>query len=164
MSNALDEVMLKLSKDSPLKTRKDVLILASIVEKEAGNDQERAKIAGVFINRLKKGMKLQADPTTVYAITEGKEPLGRSLKRKDIRIKSPYNTYHVYGLPIGPISCPGRASLEAVVSPAKTDALYFVVDGRGGHNFSKTLKEHNRHVRQFRNRVRQQILSNNQAK
>lgn len=159
MSNALDEVMPKLSKDSPLKTRKDVLILASIVEKEAGNDVERPKVAGVFINRLRKGMKLQADPTTVYAITEGKEPLGRSLKRNDMRIKSPYNTYHVYGLPVGAISCPGRASLEAVVSPAKTDALYFVVNGKGGHSFSKTLKEHNRHVQRFKARVRKQRLS-----
>lgn len=164
MSNALDEVMPKLSKDSPLKTRKDVLILASIVEKEAGSDQERPKIAAVFINRLKKGMKLQADPTTVYAITEGKESLGRSLKRKDMKIKSPYNTYHVYGLPVGPISCPGRASLEAVVSPAKIAALYFVVNGKGGHSFSKTLKEHNRHVQKFKDRVRRQRLSKSKAK
>ena len=142
MSNALDEVMLKLPKDSPLETRKDVLILASIVEKEAGNDKERPKVAAVFINRLKKGMKLQADPTSAYAITEGKYKLDRSLKRKDLRIKSPYNTYHIYGLPVGAISCPGRASLEAVVAPAKTDALYFVVNGKGGHSFSKTLKEY----------------------
>lgn len=164
MSSALDEVMTKLSKNSPLKTRKDVLILASIVEKEAGNDLERPEIAAVFINRLKKGMKLQADPTTVYAITEGKEPLGRSLKKKDMRIKSPYNTYHVYGLPIGPISCPGRASLEAVVSPAKSDALYFVVNGKGGHSFSKTLREHNLHVQKFKARVRKQRLSRNNTK
>lgn len=159
MSKALDEVMLKLSKSSPLKTRKDVLILASIVEKEAGNEQERAKIAGVFINRLRKGMKLQADPTTVYAITKGKVMLNRSLKRKDMSIKSPYNTYHVHGLPKGPISCPGRASLEAVVSPEKTDALYFVVDGTGGHSFSKTLKEHNYHVEKYKNRIKQQRLA-----
>lgn len=163
MSKALDEVMLKLPKSSPLKTRKDVLILASIVEKEAGNDQERAKIAGVFINRLRKGMKLQADPTTVYAITKGKRTLDRSLKRKDMNIKSPYNTYHVYGLPKGPISCPGRASLEAVVLPEKTDALYFVVDGTGGHSFSKTLKEHNYHVRKFKNRIKQQKLAKNKT-
>lgn len=164
MSKALDEVMPKLSKSSPLKTRKDVLILASIVEKEAGNDRERAKIAGVFINRLRKGMKLQADPTTAYAITKGKRLLARSLQRKDMRIKSPYNTYHVYGLPKGPISCPSRASLEAVVSPEKTDALYFVVDGTGGHSFSKTLKEHNFHVRKFKNRIKQQRLAKNKNK
>jgi len=163
MSKALDELMPKLPQTSPLKTRKDILILASIVEKEAGNDQERAKIAGVFINRLRKGMKLQADPTTVYAITKGKTSLARSLNRQDMSIKSPYNTYHVYGLPEGPISCPGRASLEAVVLPEETDALYFVVDGKGGHNFSKTLKEHNRYVSEFRNRVRQQKLAKNKA-
>ena len=158
MSSALDEVMLKLPKDSPLKTREDVLILASIVEKEAGNDAERPKVAGVFINRLRKGMKLQADPTTVYAITEGREPLGRNLKRNSMRIKSPYNTYHVYGLPVGAISCPGRASLEAVVSQVKTEALYFVVNGKDGHSFSKTLKEHNRHVQRFKARVKKQRL------
>jgi UPF0755 protein len=156
MSNALDEVMTKLSEDSPLKTRKDVLILASIIEKEAGNDQERPKIAAVFINRLNKGMKLQADPTSAYAITEGKHKLGRRLKRKDLKIESPYNTYHIYGLPVGPISCPGRASLEAAVNPAKTNALYFVVNGKGGHSFSKTLREHNRHVQKFKARVRAQ--------
>ena len=161
MSNALDEVMLKLPKDSPLKTRKDVLIFASIVEKEAGNDKERSKVAAVFINRLKKGMKLQADPTSAYAITEGKYKLDRSLRRKDLRIKSPYNTYHIYGLPVGAISCPGRASLEAAVAPAKTDALYFVVNGKGGHSFSKTLKEHNRHVQKFKERVTQQKLAKN---
>jgi len=159
MSNALDEVMLKLPQDSPLKTRKDVLILASIIEKEAGNDQERSKVAAVFINRLKKGMKLQADPTSAYAVTEGKYKLDRSLNRKDLRLKSPYNTYHIYGLPVGAISCPGRASLGAAVAPAKTDALYFVVNGQGGHSFSKTLKEHNHHVQKFKARVRLQKLA-----
>jgi UPF0755 protein len=155
MSGALDQVMTKLSKDSPLKTRKDILILASIIEKEAGNNEERAKIAAVFINRLKKGMKLQSDPTTVYAITEGKEALGRSLSRNDLKIDSPYNTYNVKGLPPGAISCPGRASLEATVAPAEIDALYFVANCEGGHSFSKTLKEHNLHVKKFRTRIKQ---------
>lgn len=159
MSLALDEVMAKLPKESPLKTRMDVLTLASIIEKEAGNDRERPKIAAVFINRLKKGMKLQADPTTIYAITEGKYKLERSLKRSDMQIASPYNTYHAYGLPPGPISCPGRASLEAAVTPAKTNALYFVVDGKGGHNFSKTFREHNRYVQQFKQRVKRKNKS-----
>jgi len=154
MSQALDKVMLKLKANSPLKTRKDVLILASIIEKEAGNNQERPKIAGVFINRLKRGMKLQADPTTIYAVTEGKYKLKRTLRRSDLKAASPYNTYHVYGLPLGPIACPGRASLEAAVNPTKTDALYFVVNGKGGHNFSSTLKEHNRYVQEFKARVR----------
>ena len=164
MSNALDEIMPKLSKNSPLKTRKDVLILASIIEKEAGNDQERPKVAAVFINRLKKGMKLQADPTTIYAITKGKRSLGRSLTKRDLRAKSEYNTYFVYGLPPGPISCPGRASLESVVSPAKIEALYFVANGKGSHNFSKTLKEHNYHVQKFRDRARKRKLSKNNNK
>lgn len=154
MSRTLDEVMSKLSPNSPLKTRKDVLIMASIVEKEAGHDNERAKIAAVFLNRLNKGMKLQADPTAAYALTGGKYKLERLLNRKDLKIKSPYNTYHVYGLPAGPISCPGRESLEAVVAPVKTDALYFVVNGQGGHNFSNTLKEHNNHVQKFKTRAR----------
>lgn len=150
MSLALDEVMQKLSPSSPLKSRMDVLILASIVEKEAGNDSERARIAGVFINRLNKKMKLQADPTSAYAVTEGKYKLARPLTKADLRTPSPYNTYFVIGLPIGPIACPGRKSLEAVVNPTKTDELYFVVNGLGGHNFSKTLDDHNNHVQNFR--------------
>ncbi len=152
MSNALDEVMPKLSPNSPLKSRKDVLILASIVEKEAGNDLERPLIAAVFINRLKKNMKLQADPTSAYAVTDGKYKLKRPLTKSDLKIASPYNTYYIFGLPIGAISCPGKKSLEAVVNPAKTDDLYFVANGSGGHNFSKTLKDHNHHVQNFRNR------------
>ncbi len=146
MSLALDEVMQKLPPSSPLKSRKDVLILASIIAKEAGHDDERPKIAGVFINRLKKNMKLQACPTVIYALTEGKYKLKRSLSKKDLKIKSPYNTYYSFGLPPGAISSPSKKSLEAVVKPAKTDALYFVVNGKGGHNFSKTFNEHNQHI------------------
>lgn len=150
MSGTLDEIMLKLPKDSPVKTRREVLILASIIEKEAGNDSERTSVAAVFLNRLKKGMKLQADPTSVYAITKGKYKLNRQLTKKDLKIESPYNTYHVSGLPAGPISCPGRKSLEAVVNPAPIDSLYFVVDGKGGHRFSNTLKKHNDNVLLFK--------------
>jgi UPF0755 protein len=159
MSVALDEVMQKLPPKSPLKTRKDVLIMASIIEKEAGNDSERAMVSGALMNRLKKGMKLQADPTVAYAVTEGKYKLSRALTRRDLQINSPYNTYHIQGLPAGPISCPGRASLEAAVAPAKTNALYFVVDGNGGHHFSNTLEQHNIYVQQFRARSRQQAAS-----
>ena len=158
MSKALDSVMLKLKEDSPLKTRKDVLIFASIVEKEAGNEKERPLIAGVFINRLRKGIKLQADPTVIYAVTEGKYKLNRALSRVDLQIASKYNTYKIVGLPPGPISCPGVASLEASVLPPKTDALYFVVDGSGGHSFSSTLQEHNMHVQRFRQRVKEQEI------
>lgn len=156
MSEVLDQVMQKLSPDSPLKSRKDVLILASIVEKEAGNDAEKSRIAAVFINRLKKKMKLQADPTTIYAITEGQYKLNRLLTKKDLKIESLYNTYYINGLPPGAISCPGRKSLEAVVNPAKTKDFYFVVNGFGGHNFSETLLEHNAYVQAMRNRKMQE--------
>lgn len=156
MSVAIDEAMAILNKDSPLKTRKDVLIMASIIEKEAGNDDERPMVAGVFINRLNKGMKLQADPTVAYAITEGQNRLTRKLTKTDLRISSPYNTYHIHGLPKGPICCPGKKSIMAAVRPAKTKALYFVVDGNGGHVFSNTLKDHNHHVSNFRARVKAQ--------
>jgi UPF0755 protein len=150
MSKALDEAMKKLAPDSPIKTRKDVLILASIVEKEAGNNKEKPLIAGVFINRLNKGMRLQADPTIIYAITMGKTKMPRLLSRKDLEIDSPYNTYKISGLPPGAIACPGKLSIEAVASPAKTNALYFVVSGKGGHNFSSTLDEHNQNVKKYR--------------
>jgi UPF0755 protein len=153
MSAALDKAMEQLDPQLPLKTRKDVLIMASIIEKEAGSDTEKPLIAGVFINRLNKGMKLQADPTTIYALTEGKQKLDRTLTTKDLKIESPYNTYHIFGLPKGPISCPGEKSIMAAVKPAKTDALYFVVNGEGGHAFSNTLNEHNIHVQKYRERV-----------
>jgi len=154
MSRTLDETMSKLPANSPLKTRSDVLIMASIIEKEAGHDDERKKIAAVFLNRLKKGMKLQADPTTAYAITKGKYKLTRALTYADLKNPSPYNTYYVHGLPVGPIACPGRASLEAVVAPAISNDLYFVVNGLGGHNFSQSLKEHNIYVQKFKARRR----------
>lgn len=150
MSNNLDKVMINLSPDSPLKTRLDILTLASIVEKEAGSDAEKPIIAAVFLNRLKKNMKLQADPTTIYALTEGKFKLARALTKKDLLQELPYNTYYIKRLPPGPISCPSLKSLEAVVKPAKTDALFFVVDGKGGHNFSNNLNDHNRFVEMYR--------------
>nr|WP_253307567.1 endolytic transglycosylase MltG [Rickettsia endosymbiont of Ceutorhynchus assimilis] len=150
MSFNLDETMAKLSPDSPLKTRLEVLTLASIIEKEAGSNLEKPMIAAVFLNRLRKNMKLQADPTTIYALTEGKVKLGRSLTRKDLLQELPYNTYYIKGLPPGPICCPSKGSLEAVVNPAKITSLYFVVDGKGGHNFSNNIADHNRHVDSYR--------------
>jgi UPF0755 protein len=134
----------------PLASPEDLVILASIVEKETGLSGERREVAGVFINRLRQGMKLQSDPTTIYAITRGKDVLGRGLKRSELAKKDPYNTYHAEGLPPGPIANPGEAALMAVAQPAETEALFFVADGTGGHAFAKTLAEHNRNVARWR--------------
>lgn len=154
MADNMGETLAKLWAARPdgyiLKSPKDVLVLASIVEKETGVAAERPKIAGVFLNRLKKGMRLQSDPTVVYALTDGAGALGRALTRDDLKIDSPYNTYRIKGLPPGPIANPGRAALAAVLNPAKTDALYFVADGTGGHVFAKTLRDHNRNVQKWR--------------
>lgn len=136
--------------DLPLSTPEEAVILASIVEKETGVDAERALVAGVFINRLRKGMRLQSDPTVVYGITMGAGPLGRGLKRSELDAKTPFNTYQIKGLPPTPIANPGEASITAVLNPEQTDALYFVADGSGGHEFAKTLTEHNRNVRAWR--------------
>jgi UPF0755 protein len=134
----------------PVQSPAEMLILASIVEKETGLSGERAEVAGVFINRLRRGMKLQSDPTTIYAVTRGKGVLGRGLKRSELAKEDPYNTYHTDGLPPGPIANPGEAALMAVAQPAETDALFFVADGTGGHAFAKTLAEHNRNVARWR--------------
>ncbi|MCP9223565.1 endolytic transglycosylase MltG [Erythrobacter sp. LQ02-29] len=126
----------------------DAVTLASIVEKETGLPKERRMVAGLYSNRLKDGMRLQADPTLIYPITKGK-PLGRRIERSEIRAVNGYNTYSMTGLPKGPITNPGRASIEAVLNPAPTDAVYMVADGTGGHVFAKTLEEHNANVQKW---------------
>lgn len=135
----------------PFKSLEEVVILASIVEKETGlKAEERARVAGVFINRLRKGMPLQSDPTVIYALTKGKGALGRVLLLDDLQHSSPYNTYENDGLPPAPICNPGRAALEAVLNPENNDYIYFVADGTGGHAFASTLSEHNRNVANWR--------------
>ncbi len=140
----------------PLASPEEALVLASIVEKETALDSERALVASVFINRLKRGMGLQSDPTVVYGLTQGQGPLGRALTRQDLDTPSAYNTYLIDGLPPGPIANAGRAALQAVLNPATTGYLYFVADGSGGHAFAKTLDEHNRNVAKWRKLQRQQ--------
>lgn len=156
MTDLIEELWPSRTADLPINTPAEAVILASIVEKETSVANERARVAGVFVNRLRRGMRLQSDPTVVYALTAGSGSLGRRLTRNDLAIESPFNTYRVGGLPPGPIANPGRASLAAVLNPAKTDDLYFVADGKGGHAFAKTLAEHQRNVRRWRRHRAQQ--------
>lgn len=150
MQRTVDELWESRAPSLPLATPYEAVILASIVEKETGVAAERVKVAGVFINRLNKKMRLQSDPTVVYGITNGAGPLGRALTRKDLDGVTAFNTYEINRLPPTPIANPGRKAIEAVLNPAQTDAIYFVADGTGGHAFAKTLKEHNRNVRAWR--------------
>lgn len=149
MQAAMDKTVADLwpgrSARSVVKTPAEAIILASIVEKETGKAAERRQVAGVYSNRLAKGMKLDADPTVIYPITQGK-PLGRRIRQSELAADTGYNTYLKPGLPKGPIANPGRASIAAVLDPAPTDALFFVADGSGGHVFAATLDEHNANV------------------
>jgi UPF0755 protein len=147
---AVDQIWARRAASLPLRSPYELVILASIVEKETGKADERPRVASVFLNRLKKGMRLQSDPTTVYGLAGGKGALRRGLTRPEIEKPTPYNTYLIDGLPPGPIANPGRAALEAVASPSRTQDLYFAADGTGGHVFAETLDQHSRNVQRWR--------------
>ena len=148
MTQAVQELWPKRSKNTVVKTPQEAVTLASIVEKETSKKSELREVAGVYSNRLTKGMMLQADPTIIYPITRGK-PLGRRIRQSEIQAVNDYNTYSMTGLPKGPIANPSRAAIEAVLNPASTSALFFVADGSGGHVFADTLEEHNRNVEKW---------------
>ncbi|MEE8252365.1 MAG: endolytic transglycosylase MltG, partial [Hyphomicrobium sp.] len=136
--------------DLPLKSPQEAIIFASIVEKETGRPDERSRVAGVFMNRLRTGMRLQSDPTVIYGIAGGQGRLGRPITRADLRQQSAHNTYQIKGLPPTPICNPGRSAIDAALKPAETKELYFVADGSGGHAFSTTLIQHNAAVSNWR--------------
>jgi len=150
MAETLAALWAKRPEGYPLASPEEALVLASIVEKETGVAAERARVAAVFVNRLRRGMRLQSDPTVVYGLTQGQGPLGRELTRADLQTPHAWNTYVIAGLPSGPIANPGRAALEATLRPATTNELFFVADGTGGHAFAETLDEHNRNVARWR--------------
>ena len=146
MRKTLEEAWAGRREDSPLQSPYEMLVLASIIEKETALDEEREQIAGVFVRRLQRGMRLQTDPTVIYGLGEA---FDGDIRRRDLQADTPYNTYTRHGLPPTPIAMPGRASLWAAARPADGDALYFVADGDGGHTFSATLAEHQAAVRRF---------------
>ena len=150
MENTLEELWNKRDLEISIKTPKEAVVMASIIEKETSRNSERAHIASVFYNRMKQGIRLQSDPTVIYAVTEGHVDQMKRVTYKDLKFQSLYNTYVIYGLPRGPISNPGRASIEAVLHPMKTKDIYFVADGTGGHVFSPTYREHQQNVQNWR--------------
>ena len=147
---AVREIWEHRSPDLPIKTPEQLVILASLVEKETGKAEERTRVAAVFVNRLKQKMRLQSDPTIIYGLVGGKGTLGRPIMKSEITQPSPYNTYLIEGLPPGPITNPGRAALEAAANPARTRELYFVADGSGGHVFAETYEQQQRNVARLR--------------
>ena len=146
----VEEVWSHRAPDTPIKSPFEMLTLASIVEKETGKADERPRVAGVFVNRLVKGIPLQSDPTIVYGLVGGKGTLGRGILKSELEQKTPYNTYSISGLPPGPICNPGRAAMEAVANPSRTKDIYFVADGTGGHAFAETLDQHRQNVQRWR--------------
>ncbi|MBL4864342.1 MAG: endolytic transglycosylase MltG [Rhodobiaceae bacterium] len=154
MAHAHEEAIKRLwdtrAENLPITTIEEAVILASIVEKETGLAAERPRVAAVFVNRLRRGMRLQSDPTIIYGLTDGKGPLGHPIRRSELDRQTIYNTYQIDGLPPTPIANPGVASLEAVLNPPETKELYFVADGTGGHTFAETLRQHQRNVTKWR--------------
>ncbi|NKB27548.1 MAG: endolytic transglycosylase MltG [Rhodobacteraceae bacterium] len=146
----LEKVWAERAEDLPVATREEALILASIIEKETGQPEERGLVASVFTNRLNQGIRLQTDPSVIYGVTGGEGVLGRGLRRSELDRETPYNTYKVAGLPPTPIANPGLAALEAAVNPDTSPYIYFVADGTGGHAFAETLAEHNKNVAAWR--------------
>ena len=165
MQKAINELWEKRDKTIPLKSKEEAIILASIVEKETSINSERGLVASVFTNRLRKGIKLQSDPTIIYSFTFGDKKLERQIRVSDIQNSSNFNTDHIYGLPPAPICNPGLASIKAVLNPLNSDFIYFVASGRGDHLFSATLQEHNANVARYRRIMRekeQKITQENQ--
>ena len=158
----VDDAWAKRNPNLPIKDKNEFVTLASIVEKETGIASERPHVASVFVNRLKKGLRIQSDPTIIYGLFGGAgKPSGRPIFKSDIEKPTPYNTYIINGLPPTPIANPGKAALEAVANPLDTEDLYFVADGTGGHVFSKTLQEHNANVRKWRSVEQQNNVGGN---
>src|SRR5262249_50109734 len=147
---ALAEIWERRSPDLPVKTPEQLVILASIIEKETGKPEERTRVAAVFVNRLKQRKRLESDPTIIYGLVGGKGSLGHPITKSEKETPTPYNTYMIDGLPPGPIANPGRASLEAAANPARTREMFFVADGTGGHVFAETYDQHLKNVARLR--------------
>ena len=164
MQKTIDDLWEYRADDLPYKTKAEALVMASIVEKETSVPAERPRIAAVFVNRLRKGMRLQTDPTVIYAVTDGSMELNRRLTHKDLKTPHPFNTYVNRGLPPAPICNPGRDSILAVLQPLKTNELYFVADGTGGHVFSQTFDQHRRNIAAWKKARVQKRLAQRKAR